>query len=458
MPNSSSLLSTMHFRKLDKWYVEYYLNSRELTSKYEMVKLGTLITPVKRRIKKKDYNGVLPVVSKIVFKTGVIVFRKENKTGMDLLHVKQGDLLVSSINFHQGAVALNTIGDFVCSTHYQTFIINDKKVIPMFLLSVLRSDSFISMVSGLKANGIKNESGYDFIGNFEIPLPSIPEQETILKAYYDTLSEAKKNKQAGDDFGANLLYDIQSRVSDLRKENLKLAENTSIIQRVSFTETRRWEVGYILKEGRLEKIHTSFKYPGHSIDELQTESLFGLSVKASVDKKKDMIPVLRMSNVVNGELDFSELKYLPEKCAITKKEPQKWLLQEGDFLVTRTNGSKDLVGKSAVFHNPEKYTYASYLIRYRFDTTLVLPDYINILFMTPLVREQIAVMRRQGGGQYNLNSDEIGAIRIPVPSLPEQQAIIEFFNRTKNGSNKFYKKAHELKLKAASDFEKEIFS
>ena len=196
---------------------------------------------------------------------------------------------------------------------------------------------------------------------------------------------------------------------------------------------------------------------GH-IDELQTESLFGLSVKASVDKKKDMIPVLRMSNVVNGELDFSELKYLPEKCAITKKEPQKWLLQEGDFLVTRTNGSKDLVGKSAVFHNPEKYTYASYLIRYRFNSTLVLPDYINILFMTPLVREQIAVMRRQGGGQYNLNSDEIGAIRIPVPPLPEQQAIIDFFNQTKDGSNNFYKKSHELKLKAASDFEKKIFS
>lgn len=91
-------------------------------------------------------------------------------------------------------------------------------------------------------------------------------------------------------------------------------------------------------------------------------------------------------------------------------------------------------------------------------STLVLPDYINILFMTPLVREQIAVMRRQGGGQYNLNSDEIGAIRIPVPPLPEQQAIIDFFNQTKDGSNNFYKKSHELKLKAASDFEKKIFS
>ena len=76
MASSSSLLSTMHFCKLDKWYVEYYLNSKELTSKYEMIKLGTLITPIKRRIKKKDYDGLLPVVSKIVFKTGVIVFRK----------------------------------------------------------------------------------------------------------------------------------------------------------------------------------------------------------------------------------------------------------------------------------------------------------------------------------------------------------------------------------------------
>lgn len=87
-----------------------------------------------------------------------------------------------------------------------------------------------------------------------------------------------------------------------------------------------------------------------------------------------------------------------------------------------------------------------------------MPEYVNILFMTPLVREQIAVMRRQGGGQYNLNSDEIGSIRIPVPSIPEQQAIIDKYYSTKDGSNTYYDKAHELREKAASDFEKRIFS
>ena len=131
----------------------------------------------------------------------------------------------------------------------------------------------------------------------------------------------------------------------------------------------------------------SFKYKSYSIHELQTESLFGLSVKASLEQKKEMIPVLRMSNVVNGEIDYSELKYLPLKCATTNKEPDKWLLRNGDFLITRTNGSKDLVGKAAVFHGKDVYTYASYLIRYRFDISIVLPEYVNILFMTQLVRE-----------------------------------------------------------------------
>lgn len=457
MDKSFSLLKVTPFRRLDKWYVEYYLNTKILESKYPMIKIGTLISPIKRRIKKKDYDGVLPVVSKIVFKTGTIVFRKENKTGMDLLLVKKGDMLVSSINFHQGAVAINTIGDFVCSTHYQTFIINENKVIPEYLLVVLRSEPFISTIAGLKANGIKNESGFDFIGGFEVPLPSIPEQRRILKTYHYTLNEAAINIQDGDNFEADLLFDIQSSVSNLKKNELKLKETSSIMQIIPFTATKRWEVGYILKEGRLERIYNSFKFTNYCINELQTESLFGLSVKASLDKKKEMIPVLRMSNIINGKLDFSDLKYLPRKCAGTVKEPDKWLLKEGDFLITRTNGSKDLVGKSAVFHENDTYTYASYLIRYRFDTALVLPEYVNIMFMTPLVREQIAVMRRQGGGQYNLNSDEIGAIRIPVPSIPIQEEIIKIYNDTKGGANVYYQKAKKYKEEAQIEFETEIF-
>jgi type I restriction enzyme S subunit len=194
-----------------------------------------------------------------------------------------------------------------------------------------------------------------------------------------------------------------------------------------------------------------------SIGELQKESLFGLSVKASLEQKDGMIPVLRMSNIQNGEIQYDDLKYLPYECAVTDAEPDKWLLRKGDFLITRTNGSKDLVGKAAVFNSDDTYTYASYLIRYRFDTDIVLPEYVNIIFMTPLVREQIAVLRRQGGGQYNLNSDEVNSIQIPVPDIPTQRKIIQLYEDSLMEAKRLRKQANDIANSAEEYFEKSLY-
>ena len=67
------------------------------------------------------------------------------------------------------------------------------------------------------------------------------------------------------------------------------------------------------------------------------------------------------------------------------------------------------MGKSAVFNLDGNCTYASYVIRYRFDTSIVLPKYVNILFMLPIVRLQIDAMSKQTAGKCNMRSDEIGA-------------------------------------------------
>lgn len=438
----------MPYKLFDKWYVEFYVNQKEYNSDYDMLLLRELIIPVKRVIKKDDYDGTLPIVSKIVFKTGKIIFRQENRTGMDLLYVNKGDLLVSSINFHQGAVALNNTGNFVCSTHYQTFKINNAKVIPEYLVLVLRMPQFIEMIAGIKANGIKNESGYDFIGSFRIPVPSISEQKKLLDEYSNLLNQSYLlNKKANMMFSKRLL-EVQSSVSSYAKKPSANRQEETLLNIVRFTSTDRWEVEYIYKEGIIDAIIDSFNYPSMSIGNLQKEFLFGLSVKASLEQKEGMIPVLRMSNIQNGELHYDELKYLPYDCAVTTKEPDKWILKKGDFLITRTNGSKELVGKASVFNSDEVYTYASYLIRYRFNTNLVLPEYVNIIFMLPIVREQIAVMRRQGGGQYNLNSDEINSIRIPVPDISVQEKIIQVYNNSLDEVKYYRKQANDCVIKA----------
>jgi type I restriction enzyme S subunit len=450
------ILTTKKFSLFRDWNIDMILFSKELQSSYPLISLGKILTPRKEKVKANVIPKNRMIVSKIRFLDGHVFF-KERVIKNDMNKSCIGDLLVSNINFEKGAFAINTWGDSYASTDYTSYIIDTSLIIPEYLFFTLRCQLFMNYVSSVKPKGMKTRARYDFIKNFVIPVPLKSVQEKILKTYYHMIEKSEENTKAGDDYGDGLLYDIQSIVSNLKNDDFKLKKSDSILQTIPFTSTHRWEVEYILKEGILESIYGSFKYPTFSIGELQTESLFGLSVKASLTQKDGMIPMLRMSNIIKGEIDYSGLKYLPKKCAVTEKEPAKYLLQSGDFLITRTNGSKDLVGKAAIFNNTETYTYASYLIRYRFDTTIVLPEYINIMFMTSIVREQIAVIRRQGGGQYNLNSDEINSIKIPVPSLQEQQAIIDKYNATKNGSNKFYIEAERLKKEADSTFEKTIF-
>ena len=450
------ILTAKRLSAFKDWNIDMILFARELHSRHPLVKLEKIIIPRKERVKPSDIPKDRLIVAKIRFSDGEVSF-KDRTVKNDMYKSYTDDLLVSNINFEKGAFSVNTWGVVYASTDYTSYMVDKKAVIPEYLFYVLRCRVFMDHVASVKPKGMKTRARYDFIKNFEIPVPSIPEQRTILAQYHATLATAEKNDSAGDKFSDGLLYDIQSVVSDLKEEQKAPSAPTSIMQTIPFVSTHRWEVDYILKKGRLDHIYESLKCDSYSINDLQTESLFGLSVKASLDKKKDMIPVLRMSNVIKGEIDYSELKYLPLKCAVTAKEPDKWLLRDGDLLITRTNGSKDLVGKAAVFHGEGTYTYASYLIRYRFDTSVVLPEYVNLLFMMPIVREQIAVMRRQGGGQYNLNSDEIGTIRIPVPSTPEQEALIEKYYSTKGGASTYYEKAQALKEKATTDLENAIF-
>ena len=457
---NNTILSTIQFSSVQQWDVKRFFLSK-VHSKYPVEELGNHLIHQTEKIQPSDYPDKSFIILGVSNKTGMFDAVEElgKKIKQKYHLVKDNWIAYNPYRINVGSIGIKTDkqkGAYISPAYV---VISCKPtLLPEFLYLVMKSAYFNTLVKDSTTGSVRQTLHYEELASIRIPIPSIEEQANILNCYHSVLTQAQHIQSDGDNFSFSLLNDIQSMVSDYTMKPDAEETGDSILQIVPFSDTRRWEVGYILKEGRLETIYNSFKFKMYSISELQVDSLFGLSDKASVDQKKGMIPVLRMSNVVNGEIVYSDFKYLPKDNAISDKEPTKWLLSDGDFLITRTNGSKDLVGKSAVFHSDGIYTYASYLIRYRFDTEIVLPDYINILFMTPIVREQIAVMRRQGGGQYNLNSDEIGAIRIPVPSIQEQKAIIEKYYSTKDGANTYYQEANRLKEKAASDFEQAIFS
>ena len=67
------------------------------------------------------------------------------------------------------------------------------------------------------------------------------------------------------------------------------------------------------------------------------------------------------------------MKYLPK----AHDEFPELLLARGDLLFNRTN-SAELVGKTAVWDRDDAYAFAGYLVRVRFDESVILPDYVSV--------------------------------------------------------------------------------
>jgi len=146
---------------------------------------------------------------------------------------------------------------------------------------------------------------------------------------------------------------------------------------------------------------------------------YGTSKKCDYDDTK--FPVLRIPNLDKGYIDLNDIKY----AQLSPKEYEQLRLRKGDILMVRSNGSVALVGKPALVTEKENdYAYAGYLIRVRFNTKMILPSYINFALSTYEVRVQIEMPARSTSGVHNINSGEVGNLKIPLPPYEEQNEIV----------------------------------
>lgn len=131
------------------------------------------------------------------------------------------------------------------------------------------------------------------------------------------------------------------------------------------------------------------------------------------------IPLLRTTNIKEGEFDLSNLKYVTKEFHERNKKSQ---VKEGDILVSRhgENGEACLVGNIS-----EANCLNIVIIRPKKD--LFLPEFFELAFNSHIVRRQI--QRTTGGGvQDVVNTAEIGKAKMIIPDLNEQSRIVSIFN------------------------------
>ncbi|MCY4338720.1 MAG: restriction endonuclease subunit S [Gammaproteobacteria bacterium] len=146
---------------------------------------------------------------------------------------------------------------------------------------------------------------------------------------------------------------------------------------------------------------------------------YGTSVKCGYEVQGKA--VLRIPNVVGGDIDIGDLKYGSPK----PNEIGKLKLQSGDLLFVRTNGVKENAGRCSLFQSEiEDCYYASYLIRVRLD-----PSILNPMFLNEYSRTETGISFLSGkairtaDGKFNINSGTLKTMLVPLPVIEEQQEI-----------------------------------
>ena len=131
--------------------------------------------------------------------------------------------------------------------------------------------------------------------------------------------------------------------------------------------------------------------------------------------------MLRMGNMIDGRLSFSNLAYLD----LDLKSFEDIRLLPGDILLNRTN-SLALVGKIAIFEQDVECITASYIVTYRLDKTVIDPAFCNFMLNTPHFQAKINALARPSVSQANINPTTFRKeLVVSVPRLPEQQRIAE---------------------------------
>ena len=142
---------------------------------------------------------------------------------------------------------------------------------------------------------------------------------------------------------------------------------------------------------------------------------YGTSEKSA---SSGSVPVLRMGNIVEGEIDWKDLVYTDNKQDI-----EKLSLHPGDVLFNRTN-SPVHVGKTAIYEDERPAIFAGYLVRINYNRDVIRGKYLNyILNSDPIMQHGFSVMTKSVN-QANINATLLSQYEIPLPSMEEQNVIV----------------------------------
>ena len=352
---------------------------------------------------------------------------------------------MSKIDARNGAfgVVPDELNEGIITGNFWTFNVDYSIINPHYLTLLTRTKEFqkLSQTASVGTTN-RNYLQEDQFLNFEIPLPSLHEQEAIVNNYYSKIKEAEElEKQANDLEGEIEKYFLEQ----LGLKPFSVKEKHCTLQFTDYLALDRWDffstdtrISVELKKAKFEltTIGKTYKFAKRSFNKTKFESeTFKYIEIGAIDPNKGILeakeievkkaPSRATQFVKSGDLIIGTTRPYLKKFAIVTDEYNENVCSSGFSVI-----------------EPSKDYYLPYLLQFLKCTYGI---------------EQLK--NKMTGGLYPaITESELKEIRIPLPKFEIQQEIMELIEMKKN--NILYNKEliTSIKLEAEQEFEQTIFA
>ena len=257
-------------------------------------------------------------------------------------------------------------GKFNCTNVCGTLKSKSKKINMQFLslcLPLYTSDYVVKVANPKLMNNV--------MAGIQIPLPPLDIQQKIVSEIEVLEAKEKKAKEEVE----KLKFNISSSMVNLKFKEINL--------------------------GSISDFKNGLNYSRNSLGEL-------INIVGVGDFQNRFSP------------DVASL----EKIQIDGNLSDDYLLKTNDILVVRSNGSANLVGRFLFIDNLKtKTSFSGFTIRIRIENENINSKFLCHYLKTDFVRNKI-ITDSSGSNIKSLNQTLLSNIKIPLPSLSEQQKIV----------------------------------
>ncbi len=447
------LLKFIPLSELGLWDVKRYLR-KQLSFNYPTVTISEVARKNKNPISVENEKKYKRVTVKLKGKGAVlrdIKLGKEIKTKSQFL-IKSGQFIFSKIDARNGAFGIVTkaLDQSIITNSFSVYDLHEKKI-DLSYLQLITSTSYFKKLCEEKSSGTtgrRNISDNDFV-SFQIPLPSLPEQQTILERYKQKVKEAERlEKEIGgfEEEYENALFDF------LGVSKIPTKYSVSSLNFVNFSNTSRWGCQYLLNYEQSKKLLETIKYPHQLLSNLVSlnpqTNFFNLVHK----EKISFLPMECVSDLYGEVIEYRD--------GDVKSSRGYTKFKQGDLLWSKITPCMQN-GKSCIVKNLENsFGYGStefHIIREKKDSKIDL-QFLYHLLRTKYVLTNATFHFTGSAGQQRVPIEFLANLNIPLPPIDKQNEIVQDLDKMLAERKTKEAKAQSLRQQAIQEFEQTIFS